>query len=58
MEHKLIFPTYEEMHDKAVKLAHLLKEKNVNFDKMVVVSRGGFVPAGTSNIPLAKEVAD
>ena len=30
---------------KAVKLAHLLKEKNVNFDKMVVVSRGGFVPA-------------
>ena len=45
MEHKLIFPTYEEMHDKAVKLAHLLKEKNVNFDKMVVVSRGGVVPA-------------
>jgi xanthine phosphoribosyltransferase len=45
MEHKLIFPTYEEMHDKAVKLAHLLKEKKVNFNKMVVVSRGGFVPA-------------
>ena len=45
MDHKLIFPTYEEMHDKAVKLAHLLKEKKVNFDKMVVVSRGGFVPA-------------
>ncbi len=45
MEHKLVFPTYEEMHDKAVKLGHLIKSKNINFDKMVVVSRGGFVPA-------------
>ncbi len=45
MEHKLVFPTYEEMHEKAVKLGHLIKSKNINFDKMVVVSRGGFVPA-------------
>ena len=45
MEHKLVFPTYEEMHDKAIKLGHLIKSKNINFDKMVVVSRGGFVPA-------------
>ena len=45
MEHKLVFPTYEEMHKKAVKLGHLIKNKNINFDKMVVVSRGGFVPA-------------
>ena len=45
MEHKLVFPTYEEMHKKAVKLGHLIKSKNINFDKMVVVSRGGFVPA-------------
>ena len=45
MEHKLVFPTYEEMHEKAVKLGHLIKNKNINFDKMVVVSRGGFVPA-------------
>ena len=45
MDHKLEFPTYEEMHEKAVKLAHLIKEKNIKFDKMVVVSRGGFVPA-------------
>jgi len=45
MDHKLIFPTYEEMHDKAVKLAHIIKTKKINFDKMVVVSRGGFVPA-------------
>ena len=36
---------YEKMHEKAVKLAHLIKEKNIKFDKMVVVSRGGFVPA-------------
>ena len=45
MEHKLVFPTYEEMHEKAVKLGHLIKSKNIDFDKMVVVSRGGFVPA-------------
>ena len=45
MEHKLVFPTYDEMHDKALKLGHLIKSKNINFDKMVVVSRGGFVPA-------------
>ena len=45
MEHKLVFPTYEEMHEKAVKLGHLIKSKNINFEKMVVVSRGGFVPA-------------
>ena len=45
MEHKLVFPTYEEMHEKAVKLGHLIKSKNINFDKMVVVSWGGFVPA-------------
>ena len=29
MDHKLEFPTYEEMHEKAVKLAHLIKEKNI-----------------------------
>ena len=45
MEHKLVFPTYEEMHEKAVKLGYLIKNKNINFDKMVVVSRGGFVTA-------------
>ena len=45
MEHKLVFPTDEEMHEKAVKLGHLIKSKNIDFDKMVVVSRGGFVPA-------------
>ena len=45
MEHKLVFPTYEEMHEKAVKLGNLIKSKNIDFDKMVVVSRGGFVPA-------------
>ena len=45
MEHKLVFPTYEEMHVIAVKLGYLIKSKNINFDKMVVVSRGGFVPA-------------
>ena len=45
MEHKLVFPTYEEMHEKAVQLGHLIKSKNIDFDKMVVVSRGGFVPA-------------
>ena len=45
MDHKLEFPSYEEMHEKAVKLAYLIKEKNIKFDKMVVVSRGGFVPA-------------
>ena len=28
MDHKLEFPSYEEMHKKAVKLAHLIKEKN------------------------------
>ena len=45
MEHKLVFPTYEEIHEKAVKLRNLIKSKNIDFDKMVVVSRGGFVPA-------------
>ena len=45
MEHKLVFPTYEEMHEKAVKIGQLIKSKNIDFDKMVVVSRGGFVPA-------------
>ena len=57
MEHKLVFPTYEEMHEKAVKLGHLIKSKNINFDKMVVVSRGGFVPAAvvayTLGIPVS-----
>ena len=32
MDHKLEFPSYEEMHEKAVKLAHLIKEKNIKFD--------------------------
>ena len=45
MEHNLVFPTYEEIHEKSVKLAELIKDKNINFTKMVVVSRGGFVPA-------------
>ena len=45
MEHNLVFPTYEEIHEKSVKLAELIKNKNINFTKMVVVSRGGFVPA-------------
>ena len=45
MEHNLVFPTYNEIHEKAVKLAELIKDKNINFTKMVVVSRGGFVPA-------------
>ena len=45
MDHNLVFPTYDEIHDMAVKLANLIKEKNVPFTKMVVVSRGGFVPA-------------
>ena len=45
MEHNLVFPTYEEIHEKSVKLAELIKGKNINFTKMVVVSRGGFVPA-------------
>ena len=45
MDHNLVFPTYDEMHEMAVKLANLIKEKNVPFTKMVVVSRGGFVPA-------------
>ena len=45
MENNLIFPTYAEMHKMAVKLSHLIKEKNIDFAKMVVVSRGGFVPA-------------
>ena len=45
MEHNLVFPTYEEIHEKAVELAELIKDKNINFTKMVVVSRGGFVPA-------------
>ena len=45
MSHKLLFPTYEEMHEKSVKLAQIIKEKNIDFTKMVVVSRGGFVPA-------------
>ena len=45
MEHKLVFPTYEEMHEKALKLGHLIKSKNIDFDTMVVVSRGGFVHA-------------
>ena len=29
MEHKLVFPTYEEMHEKAVKLGYLIKNKNI-----------------------------
>ena len=45
MDHNLVFPTYDEMHEMAIKLANLIKEKNVPFTKMVVVSRGGFVPA-------------
>ncbi len=45
MDNNLVFPTYDEMHEMAVKLANLIKEKNVPFTKMVVVSRGGFVPA-------------
>ena len=45
MEHNLVFPTYDEIHEKSVKLAELIKDKNINFTKMVVVSRGGFVPA-------------
>ena len=45
MEHKLVFPTYEEMHEKAVKLGHLIKSKNIDFDKMVVMSQGFGYPA-------------
>ena len=45
MDHNLVFPTYDEMHEMAIKLANLIKGKNVPFTKMVVVSRGGFVPA-------------
>ncbi len=45
MDHKLVYPTYDEIHEKAIKLAELIKNKNINFTKMVVVSRGGFVPA-------------
>ena len=29
MEHKLVFPTYEEMHEKAVKLGYLIKSKKI-----------------------------
>ena len=45
MKHNLVFPSYDEIHQKAVELAELIKEKNIQFTKMVVVSRGGFVPA-------------
>ena len=30
MEHNLVFPTYEEIHEKSVKLAELIKDKNNN----------------------------
>ena len=58
MEHKLVFPTYEEMHEKAVKLGHLIKSKNINFDKMVVVSRGGIVPAAVDAYTLGIQDVD
>ena len=45
MDHNIVFPSYDEIHEKAVKLAELIKSKDIDFTKMVVVSRGGFVPA-------------
>ena len=31
MKHNLVFPSYDEIHQKAVELAELIKEKNIQF---------------------------
>ena len=42
-KYKLIYPSYDEMHDASVELARKLKKKKLPLKKLVIVSRGGLL---------------
>jgi len=38
--------SWEKFHNDVKELAKIIKDKNIKFDKLVAVARGGYLPAG------------